>query len=716
MNEYDLRWNSPSLDSNGSMPIGNGDIGLNVWFEKTGELFLYISKTDSWDENGRLLKIGLIRVKLTPNPLEYGGEFTQTLRLKDGEIAIVAGGDNRAVSIKVWVDANHPIVRIELEGVSPFDVKIENLMWRTERRELRENEIEYALKGSPESLFVEPDITLETQDDSIAWCHRNNYSIWEENLRLQSLEECVESGCDPLMRRTFGAIVRGAALRKRDSTTLESETSAKSFQASIIPLCKTTDTLQEWVDELFETAKQLEKSEIESARSAHRTWWKDFWARSHIHLSGFDEAYEISQAYALQRWINACGGRGAYPIKFNGSIFNVPGDGFDADFRRWGSCYWFQNTRLVYWPMLASGDYELMRPLFKMYSDALPLAKARTKKYYGHEGAFFPETMHFWATYSNSNYGWDRSGLNPHEITNNYIRYYWQSGLELSFMMLDYHAHSQNDNFAELELVPFASATLTFFDEHWKRGENGKILFDPAMALETYNQAINPIVEIVAIQRVAERMLRLPDNITNENDRTRWRRLLEDLPQIPKRFEKDEELLAPAECYDGLQNSENPELYPVFPYRLYGVGKPNIELARRTFNHRINKHSACWWQDGVQAAFLGLAEVAANDLLARARDKHCDSRFPAFWGPNNDWIPDQDHGGNLLMTLQSMLLQSEDEDIHICPAWPKKWNVDFKLRASGGTTVAARLHEGTLTELSIIPEKKKKQVIIHDPT
>ena len=31
--------------------------------------------------------------------------------------------------------------------------------------------------------------------------------------------------------------------------------------------------------------------------------------------------------YTLQRWMNACAGRGNYPIKFNGTIFTVDGCG-----------------------------------------------------------------------------------------------------------------------------------------------------------------------------------------------------------------------------------------------------------------------------------------------------------------------------------------------------------------------------------------------------
>src|SRR5207244_3690387 len=80
---------------------------------------------------------------------------------------------------------------------------------------------------------------------------------------------------------------------------------------------------------------------------------------------------DVSGGYTLQRFMDGCAGRGAYPIKFNGSIFNTGADGDGADYRTWGSPYWFQNSRLIYWPMLAAGDFEMMQPFFKMFRDAL---------------------------------------------------------------------------------------------------------------------------------------------------------------------------------------------------------------------------------------------------------------------------------------------------------------------------------------------------------
>ena len=73
------------------MPAGNGDIGINLWVEKNGDLLFYLSKTDAWSENARLLKIGKVRLSLSPNPFKEEIPFIQKLNLEDGLIRIEAG-------------------------------------------------------------------------------------------------------------------------------------------------------------------------------------------------------------------------------------------------------------------------------------------------------------------------------------------------------------------------------------------------------------------------------------------------------------------------------------------------------------------------------------------------------------------------------------------------------------------------------------------------
>jgi hypothetical protein len=130
-------------------------------------------------------------------------------------------------------------------------------------------------------------------------------------------------------------------------------------------------------------------------------------------------------------------------------------------------------------------------------------------------------------------------------------------------------------------------------------------------------------------------------------------------------------------------NIENPELYTIFPYRLFTLEKPDLELARRTFNTRIEKRVGCWYQDAIQAALLGLGKEAAGMVAQTFLTKHADSRFPAFWGPNNDWVPDMDHGGGGMSALQYMLLHAEKDGATLLPAWPADWEVDFKLHLPG---------------------------------
>ena len=98
--------------------------------------------------------------------------------------------------------------------------------------------------------------------------------------------------------------------------------------------------------------------------------------------------------------------------------------------------------------MIARGDWDEVQTLFRCYRDALPLCKARAKLYYHAEGAYFPETMTNFGTYSNRDYGWDRHGHEINEISCQYWRYAWQQGLELVALMLDYYEHMPTGRFS----------------------------------------------------------------------------------------------------------------------------------------------------------------------------------------------------------------------------------------------------------------------------
>ena len=107
----------------------------------------------------------------------------------------------------------------------------------------------------------------------------------------------------------------------------------------------------------------------------------------------------------------------------------------------------------------------------------------------------------------------------------------------------------------------------------------------------------------------------------------------------------------------------------------------------------------------------GFADEAGKAIVGRARSHDPNERFPAFWGPNYDWTPDQDHEGVLMKTLQAMLLQTDGSRILLLPAWPKEWNVEFKLHAPQQTTVEGVYRNGKVEKLKVTPESRTKDVV-----
>ena len=366
-------------------------------------MLFYISKTDAWNDNvglGKgLLKLGRIRVSFAPNPLGGGTAFKQTLRLGDGEIVVLAGPADAAVATHVWVDANRSVVHIEAVGSKPtaLTVRFESLRPIADKT-------------------VHADTIVDGHKNRVAWCYRN------QNKQVSRLTNV-----------TFGAVVRGDGLVSENSTTLRSERPANRQEFCIYPRTAQTATVDEWLALVERQIVEADAVPLDTARREHRDWWRQFWNRSWIFADGSDDARKVTQGYVLQRYVSACAGRGAYPIKFNGSIFTmdwhkherVKGVAKDtllsADERDWGGQYWFQNTRPMYWPMLQSGDFEMMRPLFCMYQDQLPGNAKAVHEFYGHDGAYFAETNPFYGSLPN---------IKPSEA-GSYTKHYFTPILEL---------------------------------------------------------------------------------------------------------------------------------------------------------------------------------------------------------------------------------------------------------------------------------------------
>jgi len=66
----------------------------------------------------------------------------------------------------------------------------------------------------------------------------------------------------------------------------------------------------------------------------------------------------------------------------------------------------------------------------------------------------------------------------------------------------------------------------------------------------------------------------------------------------------------------------------------------------------------------------------------------------------------------MMIALQRMLLQCEGDEILVLPAWPKGWDVDFKLHAPKQTVVEGSVKNGELRQLIVTPADRRSDVVV----
>jgi hypothetical protein len=743
LDRCNIVWNSQSKNAGESMPCGGGDIGLNVWVENN-ELLIYIARSGQFDENNALLKAGRLRIRFSPNPFE-GKIFQQQLVLKDGLVNIKASNSKLVSNISVWVDVFRPVIHVDIQNSQPVITEATYESWRYKDRITKgvaNNTNSYKWAAPKDGVKNYKD-EIAFENNGVVFHHRNNpYSVFDFTVNQQGLDSVKEQLFNPLKNLTFGGRMEGNNMKSAGETEgvyldtdfkgwkLKSDAATRSQSLTIYLHTEQTASLQDWKNGL--TAAIRKGNADKNALKNTRNWWKEFWNRSFVFINSNQNdtsvAWQVGRNYQLFRYMLGCNAFGNYPTKFNGGLFTydpalVNKDfPFTPDFRNWGGgIHTAQNQRLVYFPMIKNGDFDLLKPQFDFYLRILKNAELRSKVYWNHNGACFTEQMDNYGLPDCAEYGTNRP---PHFDKgleyNAWLEYVWDTVLEFCLMMLEEERYTQKDISSYL---PFIESCLRFFDEHYQylakqRGSkaldgNGHLVLYPGSGAETYKMAYNSTSTIAALKTVAERVLELPSKYLDADERKYFEGFLNRIPPISLAEFDGHKTIAPAQSWERVNNVESTQLYPVFPWGIYGVGKPHSDIAINTWRYDTNavkfRSYIGWKQDNIFAARLGLTDEAAQ--LTSAKLKNSGRRFPAFWGPGFDWTPDHNWGGSGMIGLQEMLLQVDGEKIYLLPAWPKNWDVHFKLHAPYQTTVEAVVKDGKVERLDVLPESRKKDII-----
>ncbi|MBO9617486.1 MAG: hypothetical protein J7539_00505 [Niabella sp.] len=741
--DYTVDWTTESNNAGSSMPVGGGSIGANLWVEHD-EVFLYFSKSGAFDENNTFLKSGRLRLKLFPNPFT-NARFRQQLHLENGTATIDAATANNKVRITVWADVLQPVIHLDIQSSKPIRAEAIYESWRFEDRLLKGKENNAnSWKWAGHIKVITQKDQVGYRDNDIVFYHRNTDStVFDAAVAQQGLRSVKEQLFNPLRRLTSGGLIHGTGFvpgNIRDgiyattpfkSWSLHSREAKKHQELQIVLHNEQTHAIDEWLQQLRQIVSRSQQNK--NALQKTTQWWKQFWERSYIFINpgkkdAADTAWQVGRNYQLFRYMLAANAYGSYPTKFNGGLFTVDPVFTDStikgtpDHRNWGGgTFTAQNQRLVYWPLLKSGDVDMMQTQFDFYNRLLATAELRSKIYWGHAGANFNEQIENFGLPNPTEYGWKRpEGFDPGMEYNAWLEYEWDTVLEFCKMLLD-----AND-YGSIQLtnyLPLIKSCLRFFDAHYQylakqRGakaldQDGHLILYPGSGAETFKMAYNSSSTIAALQTVTAGLLALPAGNLTDSDKIYFTGLLKRIPPVPFMQYNGHTTIAPAQVWARVNNTESSMLYPVFPWGIFGVGHPGLDTAINTYKldtFALKFRSAVGWkQDNIFAARLGLTQEAKRLTVQKLKDGG--RRFPAFWGPGYDWVPDHNWGGSGMIGLQEMLLQAVDDKIYLFPAWPKEWDVAFKLHAPRHTTVEGVVKKGKLVSLKVIPQSREKDVV-----
>ena len=697
----DYIWTSQSQNSSGSMPCGGHDIGMNVWVEQ-GDVLFYIAQSGWFDENNSLLKAGRWRLHFDNKPFE-GNDFRQTLRLDEGCVYIKGGG----TEVRIWADVFQPMVFVTVASKRGGRAVLSYESWRYQDRPLTKAECQQCsykwVLPADCTTFAD---SIRAKDGFLEVAHVNREkTVFDFTVDREHLNEIKKDLYNPLGGRRMSVVMNAPGFSF--ASTTNGQYASTDYRAWNYVTNKRNCEISISLDngERMADANQpsVNRQPLSSSVSKKRSsiWWHNYWQRSWIQTDGTHaEAARIVRNYELFRYMLGCNAYGLWPTKFNGGLFTFDPvyvdekSPFTPDYRKWGGgTMTAQNQRLVYWPMLKSGDTDMMVAQFDTYLRLLPTATARTRYYWGHEGASFTEQLENFGLPNPAEYGKHPEGSDLGVERNAWLEYEWDTALEFCMMMMQAGMVEKYE--------PLIEQCLRFFDEHYqymarKSGAkaldgDGKLVIYPGSGCETYKMAYNPSNTIAALKAVLKeltsRRKERGSKDTNERDILK---MATRIPDIPLRVIAGDTCIAPAIVWARIQNVETPQLYAVFPWRIYGLGREHLDIARNTYwkdPHALEMRSSKGWkQDNIWAACLGLTEEARRLTVEKLSDGPY--RFPAFWDAGFDWAPDCNRGGSGMIGLQEMLLQeTSDGKLLLFPAWPKEWKVRFRLYGSDGRMV-----------------------------
>ena len=383
----DLVYSKPVQRSEEGIPMGNGRMGTLVW-STPASLRLQVNRPDVYASNCASnsfferhndycagcgfadLDFGAFGT----DPFPEGG-FPQRLSIYDGLLMI----DGRDVTVRAvaWPEQDVMAFHIDDRRQNSPGVSVNLRMLRYETK---------YFGGQLENMARDHVVTVQNRS------HTATSRLEIRGSRLVLTQDFREGDYCCKSAVAIGIAGRDAKPTITNETTV-SIASAPGRGSSTV-LIASAATFDPKEDVAASALRYLEAAAAKGYSTLAREtagWWHDFWARGFVQLESSDgTAAFVQQNYHYFLYLMGASSRGKFPPKFNGMLWNT-----DGDLRTWGAQHWYANLSCYYEAIPATNRYELMDPVFDMYSGMYDACATAARQQWGSQGIYIPETSYF---------------------------------------------------------------------------------------------------------------------------------------------------------------------------------------------------------------------------------------------------------------------------------------------------------------------------------
>lgn len=730
----DIALDKPVSRPNEGLPIGNGRMGTLVWTSPDA-LHFQINRVDVFAANKSAVGphsgptdycggCARVTIRIGGAAFRSGSDFHQHLSLYDARCTVVGEG----VTASCWVSAEEDVLVVTLTDgrEQPEVLQVTLEMWR-------EPEVR---NGRHLAAYVFREILAGAAV-------------------VQTFREAEHFCSSAVAMQAPGSAAQVTAVGERSRTL--SLPAARGTRHVLISSAAAWEE-QTDVGQAAERALYAASAPgvLPAMEERHVRWWREYWSRTWVDVnSPGGQGEQAARDRTLFLYHMAATSRGAYPPKWNGSIFLTEGDTRD-----WGSQFWVWTTEMLYWPLHAADASDLCEPFFDMYRRQLPSAETAARQRWNANGAFFPETTSFDGPLELPENlvpeyrgllldGKDNAAISPqltahcrfeHHLATalysdgeslhgySWISHTVSSGAELAVHAWWRYRYTGDIGWLRSHAYPLLRGVAEFYRSYCRQGEDGHWHIHNTNAHEDFWGVTDSIMDLAAIRGTLPLAIRAAELLTaDKNLIDQWRQFLTQLAPYPMGADPRAKALTAGALdddawsagfkgkVDGSHNSEDVQLTPIFPFEDWTLEtrNPGMDAVALRTLQVASRHRAvlagATLPTAIRSPIAAIRAGAGEELPAilehyRAAFDTLPNGFSLFEGPTAHSI---EHLGLLTMTLQEALLQSvspqpgRPEVINVFPAWPKTWDASFRLLARGGFLVSATVRSGQIGPIEI---------------